>query len=76
MLPGISGRQIAGVAALLGSDTVRLLLNGDPNLALTNGRIVSTPGLTVGARDWTLTAQGDPSAMSGLTLIVLYRAVP
>jgi hypothetical protein len=78
LVPDISGRQITGVAALYGTGggPVQFLLNGDPKLALTAGRIVSTPGLTVGARDWRLTPEGDPNDLSGLILVLLYRALP
>ncbi|HZB30255.1 MAG TPA: hypothetical protein VE465_08815, partial [Streptosporangiaceae bacterium] len=79
-VPDISGRQIIGLAALYGTYSgggpVRFLLNGDPRFALPAGRIVGTPGLTVGSHDWRLTPEGDPNDLFGLTLVVLYRALP
>ncbi|WP_439657618.1 hemopexin repeat-containing protein [Lentzea sp. HUAS TT2] len=72
-LPGITGRQITGVHATYGLATAtpaRFLLNGDTRLALDNGQLLNTPGLTTG--DWTLVHEGGP--VTGLGLILTYRA--
>ncbi|WP_204026170.1 Tc toxin subunit A-related protein [Sinosporangium siamense] len=78
LFPSMSGRQVTGVVAQYGTagGNARFLLNGDARLALTAGRLVQTPGLTAGGRPWRFTAAGDPSALAGFTLILLYRAIP
>ncbi|GAA3231101.1 hemopexin repeat-containing protein [Actinocorallia longicatena] len=77
-LPGISGRQVTSVAALYGdgSGPARFRLNGDARLALEAGRPVSTPGLAAGPQPWRLTLDGDPADLTGLSLVILYRAIP
>ncbi|MFC4012712.1 hemopexin repeat-containing protein [Nonomuraea purpurea] len=78
LFPAMSGRQVTGVIAQYGTSdgSARFLLHGDPRLALNAGRLVQTPGLTAGGRAWRLTAVGDPDALAGFSLILLYRAIP
>jgi hypothetical protein len=77
-LPGLSGRQITAIAAVYGDGTgsAAFRLNGDPRLALANGRPVSTPGLTAGPQPWRFTLDGEAADLPGFSLVVLYRAVP
>lgn len=74
LLPGISGRQITGLFASYGGAAVTLLLNGDRRLALTEGKLLKTPGLNVGGPPWTFVAEGDTSSLAAVGLIVAYRA--
>ena len=74
-LPGMVGRQITGVYAryeLAWAGEARFLLNGDKSLALEDGRLLRTPGLTVDG--WTLLFEGDKSVLANLGLILTYRA--
>ncbi|TDC85530.1 hypothetical protein E1193_02535 [Micromonospora sp. KC606] len=79
-LPGIVGRQVTGLGAAVvrtGADgTARFLLNGDRALPLADGRLLATPGLTLPSdgSGLLLTMDGDRSTVSGLILIVAYRA--
>ncbi|GAB2824157.1 hypothetical protein GCM10022221_22750 [Actinocorallia aurea] len=78
LFPGMSGRQVTGIVAQYGTPggEGRFLLHGDPSLALTAGRLVQTPGLNADNRPWRLTANGDPAALDGFALVLLYRAIP
>jgi hypothetical protein len=74
-LPGIVGRQITGVYAryeLAGGGEARFLLNGDKRLALDDGKLLRTPGLSTGG--WTLLFEGDKAILTDLGLILTYRA--
>jgi hypothetical protein len=74
-LPGLTGRQITGVYAryeLSGDGKARFLLNGNRRLALDNGKLLRTPGLSIG--NWKLTFEGDPNVLGNLGLILTYRA--
>jgi hypothetical protein len=69
------GRQITGVYAryeLAGGGEARFLLNGDQHLALDDGKLLRTPGLTAGG--WTLICEGDKNVLTNLGLILTYRA--
>ncbi|MCW2917314.1 MAG: hypothetical protein JWN52_5382 [Actinomycetia bacterium] len=74
LLPGLSGRLISGLIAQSEGDT--FLLNGDTRLALSPGRLLNPPGLTVGSRPWRLTLPSEPAEPAALSLILLYRATP
>ncbi|WP_283133404.1 hemopexin repeat-containing protein [Rhizohabitans arisaemae] len=78
LFPAMSGRQVTGVVAQYGAagGSARFLLHGDPRLALAPGKLVQTPGLVAGTRAWRLTVTGDPAALDGFSLILLYRATP
>ncbi|WP_229068781.1 hemopexin repeat-containing protein [Actinoplanes sp. DH11] len=79
--PAMTGRQINGIHAAYSYDPgraggARLLINGNRNLPLADGRLLSTPGLTLPA-DGTgldLVLDGDPAGLTGLVLIINYRA--
>ncbi|TDV57265.1 hemopexin repeat-containing protein [Actinophytocola oryzae] len=74
-LPGLAGRQITGVLARYeraGEGEAEFLLNGDKRLALADGTLLRTPGLTTGG--WTLVFSGDKSVLTNLGLVITYRA--
>jgi hypothetical protein len=72
-LPAIAGRQITGALATYDSTgDARFLVNGNDRLALDGGKLVRTPGLTTG--DLVLVFEGDKSALTGVGLILTYRA--
>ncbi|SPL95789.1 Insecticidal toxin complex protein TccB3 [[Actinomadura] parvosata subsp. kistnae] len=75
LFPGMTGRAVSGVYALYApaGGPARFLLNGDQRLALTEGRLLPTPGLTAGT--WRLVLDGgDKSTLQGLGFILSYRA--
>ncbi|WP_308169925.1 hemopexin repeat-containing protein [Acrocarpospora catenulata] len=75
MFPGMSSRAITGVYALYTHESGasgRFLLNGEPRLALNDGKFLPTPGLSAGT--WNLLFEGDKSTLQGLSLILSYRA--
>ena len=77
LFPGMSGRQITGVYAkyqLADSGTARFLLGGDKRLALTDGKLLRTPGLSLTANGWLLHLEGDKTALNDLGLVLTYRA--
>ncbi|NUR90360.1 MAG: hypothetical protein HOY71_40315, partial [Nonomuraea sp.] len=74
MFPGMIGRQITGVYASYAPGTsARLLLNGDRRLALNDGKLLATPGLTVGGAGWPLVVDGDKASLTGVGLVLTYR---
>ncbi|NUR90021.1 MAG: hypothetical protein HOY71_38600, partial [Nonomuraea sp.] len=74
LLPGIVGRQITGVLATYAGTQVRFLLNGDRRLPLAEGKPLTTPGLSAGGAPWVLVPDGDPSGLTGVGLVLTYRA--
>ncbi|MEV1238908.1 hemopexin repeat-containing protein [Nonomuraea sp. NPDC049750] len=77
LFPAMSGRQITGVYPryeLAGRGSVRFLLNGDKRLALADGKLLRTPGLSVGGNPWVLVLEGDKAALTNLGLVLTYRA--
>jgi hypothetical protein len=77
LFPDMSGRQITGVYAryqLAERGAARFLLGGDKRLALTDGKLLNTPGLSLGADGWTLQLEGDKTALNDVALVLAYRA--
>ncbi|GAA5179464.1 hypothetical protein GCM10023322_09510 [Rugosimonospora acidiphila] len=77
LFPDISGRQITGVYAkyqLTAPGAARFQLGGDARLALADGKLLTTPGLVLGAAGWTLRLDGDKSALNDVGLVLTYRA--
>ncbi|GGK95923.1 hypothetical protein Sme01_31310 [Sphaerisporangium melleum] len=75
MFPGMTGRAVTGIYALYSRESGgsgRFLLNGESRLALNDGKLLATPGLSVGT--WDLVFDGDKSALQGVSLILSYRA--
>ncbi|MGH3978762.1 MAG: hemopexin repeat-containing protein [Pseudonocardiaceae bacterium] len=79
--PGMVGRQVTGLFAAYPTDGTdgtggvpRLLLDGDPDLVLADGRLLPTPGLALPAdgSGLTLTAERPGARPAGLVLIVTY----
>ena len=54
--------------------TARFLLGGDRRLALTDGKLLRTPGLSLAAGGWNLQLEGDKSALENVRLVLTYRA--
>ncbi|MCS7477877.1 hemopexin repeat-containing protein [Umezawaea endophytica] len=74
-LPGIVGRRITGVYAryaVADGGEAGFALNGEPRLALDDGKLLGTPGLATG--QWRLVFTGDKRKLDALTLILTYRA--
>ncbi|GAA0994539.1 hypothetical protein GCM10009555_087220 [Acrocarpospora macrocephala] len=77
MFANMSGRQITGIYPtyeLVEGGTARFLLNGDQRLALDDGKLLRTPGLSVGGPTWALVVEGDREALVNVGLILQYRA--
>ncbi|NUT42996.1 MAG: hypothetical protein HOV86_23715, partial [Thermoactinospora sp.] len=69
-LPDLHGRQITGLYAVYDGDA-RLTLDGT---ALPDGRLVPTPGLSLGAAGLRLGWSGERASLRGLRLVLTYRA--
>jgi hypothetical protein len=79
MFPDMSGRQITGIYAkyrLANGGAARLLLNGDKRLALADGKMLRTPGLSLGGPGVALAIEGDKAALDDVGLVLAYRAGP
>ncbi|BCY09025.1 hypothetical protein L3i22_041130 [Actinoplanes sp. L3-i22] len=77
LLPEISGRQITGIYAryqLTPGGAARFLLDGDRQTALPDGKLLTTSGLSLGVNGLTLRLDGDKSALTGVGLVLAYRA--
>jgi hypothetical protein len=77
LFPGMRGRQITGVYAtyqLADGGAAHFLLGGDKRLALTDGKLLKTPGLSVGPNGWILQLEGDKTALNDIGLVLAYRA--
>ncbi len=80
-LPGLSGRQITGVQAVYQladpstTGNPRVLVGGDPALALTGGTMLPTPGFALPTAGLTLTPapDTDPGTLADLVLVLTYR---
>ncbi|QQQ78159.1 hypothetical protein IOD16_06715 [Saccharothrix sp. 6-C] len=76
LLPGLTGRHVIGVYPHFGTaagTAPRLTLNGDRSTVLTEGKLLLTPDLRVGD-DWTFALDGDKQDLTGLGLVLAYRA--
>jgi hypothetical protein len=77
LFPDMSGRQITAVYAkyqLAQSGAARFLLGGDKQLALTDGKLLKTPGLSLNGDGWLLQVEGDKTALTDVGLVLAYRA--
>ncbi|GAA1608110.1 hypothetical protein GCM10009733_000270 [Nonomuraea maheshkhaliensis] len=77
LLPGIGGRQITGLFPrydVAGEAPARFLLDGDGQLALDDGVLLATAGLSAGGAAWSLRFEGDKAALTGFGLVLTYRA--
>jgi hypothetical protein len=67
--------DVAGGHRTLGSARRRrFLLGGHKRLALTDGKLLKTPGLSLGADGWTLQPEGNKTALDDVGLVLGYRA--
>ncbi|WP_306750047.1 hemopexin repeat-containing protein [Saccharothrix yanglingensis] len=77
LLPGLTGRQVIGIYPRYGTvdgSAPRLTVNGDRAMALTEGKLLLTPDLRVDGDGWTFVLDGDKEALTGLGLVLAYRA--
>ena len=80
MFPGMATSQITGIVPayeLAGDSAAHLLLNGDPNLTLEEGKLLPTPGLTVrngASPNWVFTVDGDKEHLRDVDLVLTYQA--
>jgi hypothetical protein len=73
----MSGRQITGVYAkyqLADGGAARFLVGGDRRMALSDGKLLKTPGLSLGGNGWALQLEGDKTALDDVALVLAYRA--
>jgi hypothetical protein len=49
--------------------TARFLVGGDRRPALTDGKLLTTPRLSLGANGWTLQPEGDKTALDDVGLV-------
>jgi len=54
--------------------TARFPVGGDRRPALTDGKLLTTPRLSLGANGWTLQPEGDKTALDDVGLVPAYRA--
>jgi hypothetical protein len=80
MFPGMSGRRIDAVYPAYeraGAGATRLVLNGAQNLALADGTVLPTPGLTIGAdpsAPITFRVEGAKEDLVDVGLVFAYQA--
>ncbi|GAA3573423.1 hypothetical protein GCM10022419_062990 [Nonomuraea rosea] len=80
LFPGMSSRRITGLYptyAYAGEATARLVLETGRRLPLADGVPLTTPGLSLnggGPSNWAFTVEGDRSALSNVTLVLMYQA--
>ena len=79
MFPNMVGRQISAIYTRFdveGGGGVRMVLNGDPDWTLEDGKVLATNRLGVPSRgvEWRLTLAGDKAALSNVNLALGYKA--
>ncbi|MFE2756171.1 hemopexin repeat-containing protein [Actinosynnema sp. NPDC059335] len=77
LLPGLTGNRIIGIYPRYGTAdgaAPRLTVDGDRSMALTEGKLLLTPDLRVDGGGWTFVLDGDKEALTGLGLVLAYRA--
>jgi hypothetical protein len=77
MFPDMASRQITAIyTRFTAGGAVSMVLNGDPDWTLQDGRLVATNGLTLSSQgsDWTFTLRGSKSELTGLELVLGYTA--
>jgi hypothetical protein len=79
MFPAMASRQIPEIYTwfdVAGSEEVTMVLNGDPDRTLENGKVLITDRLSVSSQgsDWRFTLNGDKSALSNINLALSYKA--
>jgi hypothetical protein len=80
LFPGMSSRRITGLYPkyeYAGEATARLVLETGRRLALADGVPLATPGLSLnggGPSNWAFTVEGPRTALSNVTLVLMYQA--
>jgi hypothetical protein len=79
MFPAMASRQIPEIYAWFdvpGPDQVSMVLNGDPDWTLENGKVLITNRLSVSSQgsDWRFALNGDKSALANINLALSYKA--
>ena len=79
MFPAMASRQIPEIYAWFDAadaDQLSLVLNGDPDWTLENGKVLVTDRLSVPTRgaDWHFALNGDKSTLSNINLALSYKA--
>jgi hypothetical protein len=75
----MSSGKITGIFARYDSDepaAISIVLNGDKNLTLKDGKFLPTPGLSISSRGvvWVLTIQGNKQTLRNINLVLGYQA--
>jgi hypothetical protein len=80
MFPALASRQIPAVYAWFDvagqNGSVSMVLNGDPDWTLEDGKMLATNRLSVSSQgsDWRFTLNGDKAALSNINLALNYKA--
>ncbi|NMO53404.1 hypothetical protein HH310_19715 [Actinoplanes sp. TBRC 11911] len=77
MFPDLVGRRITGIYPtyeLANGASSRLLLGGDPAMALTESRLLTTPGLALRGTPWSFTVEGPKENVRNVGLVLTYQA--
>jgi hypothetical protein len=79
MFPAMASRQIPAIYAWFdtaGEDGVSMVLNGDPDWTLENGKMLLTNRLSVTGQgsDWRFALNGDKAALTNINLALSYKA--
>ncbi|HEY9623842.1 MAG TPA: neuraminidase-like domain-containing protein [Crinalium sp.] len=79
LFPNMSSSKITGMFAvydLAEPSTVSMMLNGDKNLTLKQGKFLQTNGLNISNRgsEWMFTVNGDKEILNNIGLVFSYKA--
>jgi hypothetical protein len=79
MFPAMASRQISEIYTwfdVAGPEAVTMVLNGDPDWTLENGKVLITNRLGVSSQgsDWRFALNGDKSVLSDINLALGYKA--
>lgn len=79
LFPNMSSSKITGIFAsydLVEPGSLSMVLNGDKNLVLKNGKFLQTNNLSIGSRgsDWMFAVQGEKEKLNTVGLVLAYKA--
>jgi hypothetical protein len=79
MFPSMAGRQISAIYSrfeVADGAGVRMVLNGDPDWTLEDGKVLATNRLGVPSQgaNWRFTLNGDKTALENINLALGYKA--